>query len=86
MEDEIFVQKEILKYIQFNYPELLIDVRKMKIKESEKLKIFSDIVQKDKTLKALLVSKLRFMDSKLRFLQRYKNSLFELKKLLTASQ
>ena len=58
----------------------------MKIKESEKLKIFSDIVQKDKTLKALLVSKLRFMDSKLRFLQRYKNSLFELKKLLTASQ
>ena len=57
----------------------------MKIKESEKLKIFSDIVQKDETLKALLVSKLRFMDSKLRFLQGYKNSLFELKKLLTAS-
>ena len=85
MEDEIFVQKEILKYIQFNYPELLIDVRKMKIKESEKIKIFSDIVQKDKTLKALLVSKLRFMDSKWRFLQRYKNSLFELKKLLKAS-
>ena len=50
----------------------------MKIKESEKLKIFSDIVQKDETLKALLVSKLRFMDSKLRFLQGYKNSLFEL--------
>ena len=85
MEDEIFVQKEILKYIQFNYPGLLIDVGKMKIQESKKIKIFSNIVQKDKTLKALLVSKLRFMDSKLLFLQRYKNSLFELKKLLKAS-
>ena len=85
MEDEIFVQKEILKYIQFNYPGLLIDVGKMKIQESKKIKIFSNIVQKDKTLKALLVSKLRFMDSKLLFLQRYKNSLFELKKLLKVS-
>ena len=82
MEDEIIVQRDVLKYIQYNYPKLLVDIEKMRISELEKISIFTDIVQKDKTLKSLLTSKLRFMKNKLRFLQDYKNSLFELKKLV----
>tara|TARA_Y100000385_G_C13018995_1_gene605247 strand:- start:493 stop:1173 length:681 start_codon:yes stop_codon:yes gene_type:complete len=85
MEDEIIVQRDVLKYIQYNYPKLLVDIEKMKISELEKISIFTDIVQKDKTLKSLLTSKLRFMKNKLRFLQDYKNSLFELKKLVRTS-
>jgi hypothetical protein len=76
MEDEIIVQRDVLKYIQYNYPKLLVDIEKMRISELEKISIFTDIVQKDKTLKSLLTSKLRFMKNKLRFLQDYKNSLF----------
>ncbi|MDG1763481.1 MAG: hypothetical protein P8H38_09605 [Flavobacteriaceae bacterium] len=85
MEDEIIVQRDVLKYIQYNYPKLLVDIEKMRISELEKISIFTDIVQKDKTLKSLLTSKLRFMKNKLRFLQDYKNSLFELKKLVRTS-
>ena len=54
----------------------------MKISEFEKIKLFTNIVQKDSTLKSLLVSKLRFMNSKLIFLQRYKSSLSMLKTLV----
>ena len=85
MEDEIIVQRDVLKYIQYNYPKLLVHIEKMRISELEKISIFTDIVQKDKTLKSLLTSKLRFMKNKLRFLQDYKNSLFELKKLVRTS-
>ena len=85
MEDEIIVQRDVLKYIQYNYPKLLVDIEKMRISELEKISIFTDIVQKDKTLKSLLTSKLRFMKNKLRFLHDYKNSLFELKKLVRTS-
>tara|TARA_B100000963_G_C22633267_1_gene676133 strand:- start:181 stop:855 length:675 start_codon:yes stop_codon:yes gene_type:complete len=83
MEDEIVVQREILKYIQYNHPQIIIKISKMKISEFEKIKLFTNIVQKDSTLKSLLVSKLRFMNSKLIFLQRYKSSLSTLKNLIT---
>ena len=85
MEDEIIVQRDVLKYIQYNYPKLLVDIEKMRISELEKISIFTDIVQKDKTLKSLLTSKLRFMKNKLKFLEDYNNSLFELKKLVRTS-
>jgi len=85
MEDEIIVQREILKYIQFNHPQLLIEISNMKISELEKIKFFTRIVQKDRTLKSLLISKLRFMKNKLTFLKGYKNSLAELKNLIDLS-
>ena len=85
MEDEIIVQREILKYIQFNHPQLLIEISDMKISELEKIKFFTRIVQKDRTLKSLLISKLRFMKNKLTFLKGYKNSLAELKNLIDLS-
>tara|TARA_Y100001958_G_scaffold114081_1_gene81227 strand:- start:1364 stop:2044 length:681 start_codon:yes stop_codon:yes gene_type:complete len=85
MEDEIIVQREILKYIQFNHPQLLIEISNMKISELEKIKFFTRIVQKDRTLKSLLISKLRFMKNKLTFLKGYKNSLAELKNLIYLS-
>ena len=84
IEDEIVVQREILKYIQYNHPQVLIEISKMKISEFEKIKLFTNIVQKDSTLKSLLVSKLRFMNSKLIFLQRYKSSLSMLKTLVAS--
>ena len=85
MEDEIIVQREILKYIQFNHPQLLIEISDMEISELEKIKFFTRIVQKDRTLKSLLISKLRFMKNKLTFLKGYKNSLAELKNLIYLS-
>lgn len=85
MEDEIVVQRDVLKYIQYNYPKLLVDIEKMEIAESRKISIFAEIVQKDKTLKSLLTSKHRFMKNKLRFLQDYKNSLSLLMNLLQVS-
>ena len=85
MEDEIIVQIEILKYIQFNHPQLLIEISDMEISELEKIKFFTRIVQKDRTLKSLLISKLRFMKNKLTFLKGYKNSLAELKNLIDLS-
>ena len=85
MEDEIIVQREILKYIQFNHPQLLIEISDMEISELEKIKFFTRIVQKDRTLKSLLISKLRFMKNKLTFLKGYKNSLAELKNLIDLS-
>ena len=84
-EDEIIVQREILKYIQFNHPQLLIEIGDMEISELEKIKFFTRIVQKDRTLKSLLISKLRFMKNKLTFLKGYKNSLAELKNLIDLS-
>ena len=84
-QDEIIVQREVLKYIQFNHPQLLIEIGKMKISDFEKIKLFTKVVQEDRTLKSLLTSKLRFMKSKIIFLQRYKNSLVELKNLISLS-
>ena len=84
IKDEIVVQREILKYIQYNHPQVLIKISKMKISEFEKIKLFTNIVQKDSTLKSLLVSKLRFMNSKLIFLKRYKSSLSMLKTLVAS--
>ena len=84
-QDEVIVQREVLKYIQFNHPQLLIEIGKMKIPDFEKIKLFTNVVQEDRTLKSLLTSKLRFMKSKIIFLQRYKNSLAELKNLIDFS-
>ena len=84
-QDEIIVQRDVLKYIQFNHPQLLIEISKMEISELEKIRFFTSIVQKDKTLKSLLVSKLRFMENKLTFLEGYKSSLAELQNLIDLS-
>ena len=84
-EDEIIVQRDVLKYIQFNHPELLIEIGDMRISELDKIKFFTRIVQKDRTLKSLLISKLRFMKNKLIFLKDYRKSLEELKNLIDLS-
>ena len=84
-EDEIIVQRDVLKYIQFNHPELLIEIGDMEISELDKIKFFTRIVQKDRTLKSLLISKLRFMKNKLIFLKDYRKSLEELKNLIDLS-
>ena len=82
MEDEIMVQRDVLKYIQFNYPQLIIELNEKKMTDTQKVKLFTTTVQKDKTLKSLLTSKLRFMNNKLRFLEIYKESLKHLEALL----
>ncbi len=57
----------------------------MEISELDKIKFFTRIVQKDRTLKSLLISKLRFMKNKLIFLKDYRKSLEELKNLIDLS-
>lgn len=83
MNDEIIVQRDVLKYIQFNYPSFLIDLDQRNLSENEKIAIFTKTVQSDKTLKSLLSSKLRFMGSKLKYLNNYKNSLQKLQSLMS---
>ena len=83
MQDEIVIQRDVLKYIQFNYPDLLIDLEQKNLSENEKVRIFTKRVQSDNTLKSLLSTKHRFMGSKLRFLENYKKSLAKLKKLIS---
>ena len=83
MNDEIVVQRDVLKYIQFNYPSFLIDLDQRDLSENEKIAIFTKTVQSDKTLKSLLSSKLRFMGSKLKYLNNYKNSLQKLQSLMS---
>ena len=83
MEDEIVVQRDVLKYLQFNYPGLLIDLEQKNLTENDKIKIFTKTVQSDKTLKSLLSSKLRFMGSKLKYLENYKKSLAQLQNLIS---
>ena len=46
MEDEIVVQREILKYIQFNHPQLLIEISDMEISELEKIKFLLVLFKK----------------------------------------
>lgn len=83
MQDEIVIQRDVLKYIQFNYPDLLIDLEQKNLSENEKVRIFTKRVQSDNTFKSLLSTKHRFMDNKLKFLENYKKSLAKLKKLIS---
>ena len=82
MEDEIVVQREILKHLYTNYPSVLLNSDSKEFDDIYKINYFQNIITNDLTLKSLLKSKQRFMSMKLRGIDEYKFSHQELSNLI----
>ena len=82
MEDEIVVQREILKHLYTNYPLVLLNSDSKELDDIYKINYFQNIITNDLTLRSLLKSKQRFMSMKLRGIDEYKFSHQELSKLI----
>ena len=82
MEDEISVQREILKHLYTNYPLVLLNSDSKKLDEIYKINYFQNIITNDLTLRSLLKLKQRFMSMKLRGIDEYKFSHQELSNLI----
>jgi hypothetical protein len=82
MEDEVMVQREILKYLQYNHPQMLLMENDIIKSEAEKIALFKSVLNNDPTLQFLLISKLRFMGNKNKGMQNYKRSHENLVRLL----
>jgi hypothetical protein len=82
MEDEVMVQREILKYLQYNHPQMLLMENDIIKSEAEKIALFKSVLNNDPTLQSLLISKLRFMVNKNKGIQNYKRSHENLVRLL----
>tara|TARA_B000000475_G_C15909881_1_gene412120 strand:- start:85 stop:765 length:681 start_codon:yes stop_codon:yes gene_type:complete len=72
MEDEIVVQREILKHLHTNYPLVLINSDSKELDDIHKINHLQNIITNDLTLRSLLKSKQRFMSMKLRGIDEYK--------------
>jgi len=72
MEDEIVVQREILKHLYTNYPLVLLNSDSKELDDIYKINYFQNIITNDLTLRSLLKSKQRFMSMKLRGIDEYK--------------
>ena len=82
MEDEIIVQREILKHLHTNYPLVLLNSDSKELDDIYKINYFQNIITNDLTLRSLLKSKQRFMSMKLRGIDEYKFSHQELSNLI----
>jgi hypothetical protein len=86
MEDEVIVQREILKFIHLNYPLILLNEDSKSLDEIEKIAYFKNIIKKDLSFRSLLKSKRRFMSSKSNGIIEYQNNhndlLFHINKFL----
>jgi uncharacterized protein (DUF1015 family) len=69
----VIMQREILNYLNFNYPKLVL--------RSDKLLIlnFKSVLKKDLTLKSLIKAKHRFMTNKYKGILNYDKNQKELK-------
>ena len=72
LEDDKIIQREVLKYLNFNYPELVLNSNKVSNSDSE-IKLFKKKLKNDLTLRSLLQSKQRFMRNKYKGLLIYGN-------------
>ena len=72
MEDEIVVQREILKHLYKNYPLVLLNSDSKELDDIYKINYFQNIITNDLTLRSLVKSKQRFMSMKLRGIDEYK--------------
>ena len=72
MEDEIVVQREILKHLYTNYPLVLLNSDSKELDDIYKINYLQNIITNDLTLRSLLKSKQRFMSMKLRGIDEYK--------------
>ena len=82
MEDEIIVQREILKHLHTNYPLVLLNSDSKELDDINKINYFQNIITNDLTLRSLLKSKQRFMSMKLRGIDEYKFRHQELSNLI----
>ena len=71
MEDEVIVQREILKFLHLNYPLVLLNEDSSSLEEAEKIEYFKNIIRNDLTFRSILKSKRRFMFSKLSGIKEY---------------
>ena len=82
MEDEIVVQREILKHLHTNYPLVLLNSDSHELDDIYKINYFQNIITNDLTFRSLLKSKQRFMSMKLRGIDEYKFRHQELSNLI----
>tara|TARA_B110000503_G_scaffold75842_1_gene117077 strand:- start:156 stop:509 length:354 start_codon:yes stop_codon:yes gene_type:complete len=80
MEDDKIMQREILKYLNYNYPILVL--RNKEYNDESLILNFKSIVNKDLTLKSLIKAKHRFMSNKYDWILRYDKTQKELKGLI----
>ena len=80
MEDDIIMQREILKYLNYNHPILVL--RNNEYNDESLILNFKSIVNKDLTLKSLIKAKHRFMSNKYDWILRYDKTQKELKGLI----
>ena len=62
MEDDIIMQREILNYLNYNYPKLVLRINDYDDKSL--ILNFKSVLKKDLTLKSLIKAKHRFMSNK----------------------
>ena len=62
MEDDYIMQREILKYLNYNYPKLVL--RNNEYDDESLILNFKSVLKKDLTLKSLIKAKHRFMSNK----------------------
>ena len=74
MEDESIVQREILKYLHYNHPKILLIQNDDALNDNDKINIFKKVLNKNLTFKSLLKAKHSFMKSKNKGLDYYTES------------
>ena len=79
-EDDKIMQRDILKYLNYNYPILVL--RNKEYDDESLILNFKSIVNKDLTLKSLIKAKHRFMSNKYEGILRYDKTQKELKGLI----
>ena len=77
MEDDIIMQREILKYLNYNHPILVL--RNNEYNDESLILNFKSVVNKDLTLKSLIKAKQRFMLNKYNGILEYDKVQKELK-------
>lgn len=77
MEDDVIMQREILNYLNFNYPKLVL--RSDEYDDKLLILNFKSVLKKDLTLKSLIKAKHRFMTNKYKGILNYDKNQKELK-------
>ena len=77
MEDDVIMQREILNYLNYNYPKLVL--RNNEYDDKSLILNFKSVLKKDLTLKSLIKAKHRFMSNKYEGILNYNKVQKELK-------
>jgi hypothetical protein len=80
MEDDIIIQREILRYLNYNHPKLVLN--RFENEASLSLVDFKDVLKKDLTLRSLILAKHRFISNKYEGILEYDKVQKEAKELI----